>query len=53
MELPSKNKRQFVILVNVCRLLLALALMLSGFLKAVDPMGGVYKLQEYATAFLY
>lgn len=53
MELPSKNKRQFVVLVNVCRLLLALALMLSGFLKAVDPMGGVYKLQEYATAFSF
>lgn len=53
MELPSKNKRLFVVLVNVCRLLLALALMLSGFLKAVDPMGGVYKLQEYATAFSF
>ena len=53
MELPSKNKRQFIILVNVCRWVLALALMLSGFLKAVDPMGGVYKLQEYATAFSF
>lgn len=38
-------------MVNVCRWLLALALMLSGFLKAVDPVGGMYKLQEYAAAF--
>lgn len=53
MVLPSSNKRKFIILVNVCRLLLALALMLSGFLKAVDPVGGVYKLQEYAAAFSF
>ena len=51
MELPSSKKRRYIILVNACRWLLALALMLSGFLKAVDPVGGMYKLQEYATAF--
>jgi hypothetical protein len=47
----NRNKRSFVVFVNVCRWLLALVLMLSGFLKAVDPVGGMYKLQEYATAF--
>ena len=47
----NRNKRSFVVFVNVCRCLLALVLMLSGFLKAVDPVGGVYKLQEYASAF--
>ena len=51
MELPVKNKRHFIILANVCRWLLALVLMLSGFLKALDPVGGMYKLQEYVTAF--
>lgn len=51
MVLPSKNKRRYIIIVNVCRWLLALVLMLSGFLKAADPVGGVYKLQEYVTAF--
>lgn len=51
MELPSSKKRRYIILVNACRWLLALALMLSGFLKAVDPVGGMYKLQEYAAAF--
>lgn len=51
MVLPSKDKRRYIIIVNVCRWLLALVLMLSGFLKAADPVGGVYKLQEYAKAF--
>ena len=51
MVLPSRNKRGFVVFVNVCRWLLALVLMLSGFLKAVDPVAGVYKLQEYISAF--
>ena len=50
MVLPSKNKRGFMVFVNACRWLLALVLMLSGFLKAVDPVGGMYKLQEYVSA---
>ena len=51
MVLPSSNKRRYVVIVNVCRWLLALVLMLSGFMKAVDPVGAAHKLQEYATAF--
>ena len=51
MELPVKNKRHFIILANVCRWLLALVLVLSGFLKALDPVAGMYKLQEYVSAF--
>ena len=39
-----------MVFVNACRWLLALVLMLSGFLKAVDPVGGMYKLQEYVSA---
>lgn len=53
MELPSSNKRRFIIFVNVCRWLLATVMMLSGFLKAVDPVGAMYKLQEYAFAFSF
>lgn len=46
------NKRALTAwLVNVSRLLLALVLLLSGFVKAVDPMGFSYKLQEYFSAF--
>ena len=38
-------------MVNVCRLVTALTFILSGFVKAVDPLGTQYKLQDYATAF--
>lgn len=51
MVLPSRNKRSYIVFVNVCRWLLALVMMLSGFLKAVDPVGSMYKLQEYASVF--
>jgi len=39
------------VVVNLCRLLVALTFIFSGFVKAVDPMGTVYKLQDYLTAF--
>lgn len=35
------------IMVNVCRLLLAITFIISGFVKADDPHGTVYKLQDY------
>ncbi len=38
------------IIVNVCRLLLAATFILSGYVKAVDPLGTQYKLQDYASA---
>lgn len=37
--------------VNISRLLLSLVLLFSGFVKAVDPVGLSYKLQEYFVAF--
>lgn len=39
------------LLTNACRVLLAIVFMVSGFVKAVDPVGFSYKLGEYATAF--
>ncbi len=36
---------------NVCRFLLAVAFIFSGFVKAVDPMGFQYKIQDYLEAF--
>ena len=36
--------------VNVCRLLLAATFILSGFIKAIDPLGTQYKLHDYLTA---
>lgn len=38
------------ILINTCRLLLALTFIMSGFVKAVDPLGTQYKLADYAEA---
>ena len=38
------------ILVNSCRIVLALTFILSGFVKAVDPLGTQYKLQDYLDA---
>lgn len=39
-----------IILVNLCRLILALTFVFSGFVKAIDPLGTQYKLQDYLTA---
>jgi len=37
-------------LVNVCRIVLAVVFILSGFVKAVDPLGTQYKIQDYLEA---
>ena len=53
MASESKIKsRSILLLTNLCRLLLAAVFVVSGFVKAVDPKGLLYKLQEYATVFL-
>jgi len=38
------------ICVNLCRLLLAITFILSGFVKAVDPLGTQYKINDYLDA---
>ena len=38
------------ILVNICRFLLAAVFIFSGYVKAIDPLGTQYKLQDYAEA---
>ena len=53
MASESKIKsRSLLLLTNLCRLLLAAVFVVSGFVKAVDPKGLLYKLQEYATVFV-
>lgn len=38
------------ILINVCRLVLAVTFVFSGYVKAIDPLGTQYKLHDYAEA---
>lgn len=51
MGLRIKKSTLLTVLTNICRVVLALVLVVSGFVKAVDPKGTMYKLQEYLTAF--
>lgn len=38
------------IVVNLCRLLLSVVFILSGFVKAIDPLGTQYKIDDYLEA---
>lgn len=49
-----ENKKRNIALtvwVNLCRFILATTFLFSGFVKANDPMGTVYKIQEYFEAW--
>lgn len=48
-----ENKREHIIdiWVNICRFTLAAVFIFSGFVKAVDPLGTQYKIQDYLVAF--
>lgn len=48
---PTKKILLTTLLTNACRVLLAFLFMVSGFVKAVDPIGFLYKLREYALTF--
>ena len=47
MVLLNKDKKSIRSIITACRILLAVVMMLSGFLKAADPVGTMYKLKEY------
>ena len=46
---PSHIARR--ITANACRFLLAAAFIFSGYTKAIDPLGSLYKIQDYLAAF--
>ena len=39
------------VLQNICRIIAGIVFLLSGFLKALDPVGGALKIEEYLRAF--
>ncbi|MBQ4445312.1 MAG: hypothetical protein II910_03560, partial [Prevotella sp.] len=38
------------LIVNLCRFVVALTFIFSGYVKAIDPLGTQYKIQDYLTA---
>lgn len=47
----DKQYKVIGICTTVCRFILAVVFIFSGFVKAIDPMGTQYKIQDYITAF--
>jgi uncharacterized membrane protein YphA (DoxX/SURF4 family) len=47
----KRSDKTLKILVNVARLLLGLLFVFSGFVKALDPLGSTYKIDDYLDAF--
>ena len=50
MEFKLDKKVAMGAVVNICRLVLAVVFILSGFVKAVDPLGTQYKIDDYLEA---
>lgn len=47
----SPFQKVYYVLVEVFRVLLGLLFVFSGFVKAIDPLGNTYKIQDYLTSF--
>ena len=44
------SQRLLGVIVNLCRIIVAVTFIFSGFVKAIDPIGTQYKLQDYLGA---
>ena len=44
------SQRLLKMIVNLCRIIVAVTFIFSGFVKAIDPIGTQYKLQDYLRA---
>ena len=50
-KINYKDSLVWKILLNFCALLLGVVFVVSGFVKAVDPLGTCYKIEDYIEAF--
>ena len=46
-----KKSKPLHIVGSIARTLLALTFLFSGFVKAIDPLGTTYKIEDYLKAF--
>ena len=47
----DRRHRLIGVLTTICRFVLAAVFIFSGFVKAIDPLGTQYKIQDYLDAF--
>ncbi len=50
-QLMTLNLKYMKIFASICRVLVGLVFVLSGFVKAVDPLGSMHKFNDYLIAF--
>jgi uncharacterized membrane protein YphA (DoxX/SURF4 family) len=50
-KMASGNQQPASILAGICRTLLGVVFIFSGVVKAIDPLGTVYKIEDYLKAF--
>ena len=47
----KRNNPAFRLIASISRILLGLVFIFSGVVKAIDPLGTVYKIEDYLKAF--